>query len=158
MTIRELMKENRENLGWCKPYTSDDGTVTLAIANGELVGAVIDGEDIKASALDKINLTALAKRVNPDYDDYDGYDDLHIIRDAMHTKCCADCPWFDICDAMDVDVEENMEKKYTVLPEYRDLWDNDPEWDGTVDEKEIRRLAHEWGKSVEDLMEQVEEL
>lgn len=48
-------------------------------------------------------------------------------------------------------------KKYTVLPEYRDLWSNDPEWDGTVDEKEIKRLASEWGKTVEELMEQVEE-
>lgn len=52
--------------------------------------------------------------------------------------------------------EEDM-KKYTVLPEYRDLWSNDPEWDGTVDEKEIKRLASEWGKTVEELMEQVEE-
>lgn len=105
MTIRELMRENRENIGWCKPYVSEDETVTLAIANNEIVGAVINGVDIKASALDQIDLASLAKHVNPDYEDYDGYSDLHIIRDAMHTCCCADCPWFNICDAMDGDVE-----------------------------------------------------
>ena len=51
-----------------------------------------------------------------------------------------------------------MEKKYLVWPEYRDLWSNDPKWDGTVDEKEIKRLASEWGKTVDELMEQVEEV
>ena len=53
--------------------------------------------------------------------------------------------------------DEAIEQKYTVIPEYRDLWSNDPEWDGTVDAKEIERLSREWGKSVEELMEQVEE-
>lgn len=47
--------------------------------------------------------------------------------------------------------------RYRVLPQYRDLWSNDPEWDGMTDMGEIKRLAREWGKTVEELMEQVEE-
>lgn len=47
---------------------------------------------------------------------------------------------------------------YMVRPEYRDLWSNDPEWDGIVTDDEIRRLAREWGKTVEELMEQLEEI
>lgn len=62
------------------------------------------------------------------------------------------CPtsWFDLWGWRE-------KKSYFVLPEYRDLWSNDPEWDGTVDEKEIERLSREWGKSVEELMKQVGE-
>ena len=47
--------------------------------------------------------------------------------------------------------------RYRVLPQYRDLWSNDPDWDGTTDMMEIKRLACEWGKTVEELMGQVEE-
>ena len=49
------------------------------------------------------------------------------------------------------------EMQYVVRPEYRDLWSSDIEWDGVVTEKEIVRLSREWGKTVEELMEQVEE-
>lgn len=54
--------------------------------------------------------------------------------------------------------EEETERKFTVLPRYRDLWSNDPEWDGPTDMAEIERLAREWDKPVEELLEQVEEV
>lgn len=46
---------------------------------------------------------------------------------------------------------------YMVRPEYRDRWSSDPGWDGITNMTEIERLAREWGMTVEDLMEQVEE-
>lgn len=50
-------------------------------------------------------------------------------------------------------------KQYRVKPEYMDNWlaHGDSADEIIVDENEINRLAREWGMSVEDLMEQVEE-
>lgn len=107
MTVRELMKENGENLGWCKPYVSADGKYVLAVNEVEVAGMIFNGEDIKADKLgDPDLLRQFAKAVNPDYDDYDGWGDLHIALEGDIRECgCADCPWFSICDAMDGDVE-----------------------------------------------------
>ena len=61
------------------------------------------------------------------------------------------CPsgWFDLWGW--------AEKTFRVLLQYRDLWSNDPDWDGIVTKAEIKRLAAEWGCPERDLMEQVEE-
>lgn len=47
-------------------------------------------------------------------------------------------------------------KKYIVKPEFIDTWSNE-DFDGIVTVDEIKRLAFEWGTTVEELMEQVEE-
>lgn len=62
------------------------------------------------------------------------------------------CPtsWFDLWGWRE-------EKRYSVLPEYRYLWSDDADWNGIVTESEIKRLAREWSKTVEELMKQVEE-
>lgn len=103
MTIRERMQETGESLGWCKPYVSEDGQYALAINEGEVAGMILNGEDIKADKLDKADLLErFARVVNPDYDDYSGWDDLHIALEGKVRECgCASCPWFGICDAMD---------------------------------------------------------
>jgi len=44
---------------------------------------------------------------------------------------------------------------YRVLEEYRDAWSNDV-WDGYVTMDEIKRLALEWDKEIDELMGQVE--
>lgn len=50
-------------------------------------------------------------------------------------------------------------KQYKVKPEYLDNWlaHGDSADEVIVSEEEINRLAREWGMTVEDLMEQVEE-
>lgn len=66
-------------------------------------------------------------------------------------------------DALEAAVEklrgEGTMKQYRVKPEYLDNWlaHGDSADEVIVDENEINRLAREWGMSVEDLMEQVEE-
>ena len=107
MTIRELMRENGENLGWCKPYISEDEKFAIAINDGKVVGMVLNGEEIDSREFDKPELLKrFARAVNPDYDDYDGWGDLHIALEGDIRECgCADCPWFSICDAMGGDVE-----------------------------------------------------
>lgn len=53
-------------------------------------------------------------------------------------------------------------KKYIVIYENREMWNtendinNDCLW--VVDEREIKRLAVEWGVDVDELMSQVEEI
>lgn len=108
MTIRELMQENGENLSWCRPYVSDDGAYALALNEGEIAGMILNGEDIEAGKLDSAELLRrFAKAVNPDYGDYDGWDDLHIaLEGKIRERGCAECPWFDVCDAMSGDVVE----------------------------------------------------
>lgn len=47
-------------------------------------------------------------------------------------------------------------KKYQVMSEYAERWGIDA--DMVVDDAEIERLAREWDCTVEELMEQVEEI
>lgn len=96
---RKKMIENGENLGWCKPLSFLDGKVILAVNEGEVVGLRIDGTDVKINAE---SVHRVAEMVNPCYDLYSGWDDMHIIAEAPHKELgCCDCPWFGICDAME---------------------------------------------------------
>lgn len=48
------------------------------------------------------DLERLARAVNPEYDSRSGEDALSIALDGdLHEQCCARCPWFGICEAMD---------------------------------------------------------
>lgn len=50
-------------------------------------------------------------------------------------------------------------KKFRILPEFVDEWtnsDNPEDW--IVDLPEIQRLAFEWGLTVEQLLDEVEEI
>lgn len=98
-----------ENLGWCKPYISEDDRYALVLHEGEISTIQADGRDLDWDDKDPIYVTLryskdllhrLARSVNPDYDEYEGYTDTHIILDAMQERGCAACPWRDECDAM----------------------------------------------------------
>lgn len=103
-TVRDMMRENNDNLDWCRPESYLDGRVILAINEGTVVGINIDGTK---QATTPENIRRVAKMVNADYDDYEGWDDAHIIQDADHEELpCRLCPWFDDCDAMDEEDEE----------------------------------------------------
>lgn len=112
MTIRELMQENGENLSWCRPYVSDDGAYAISVTEGEVSGMRLNGDDSVSASLAEPGrrselLKQFAKAVNPDYGDYDGWDDLHIaLEGKIRERGCAECPWFDVCDAVSGDVEE----------------------------------------------------
>lgn len=50
-------------------------------------------------------------------------------------------------------------KRFRILPEYVDQWtDSDRPEDWIVDLPEIQRLAAEWGLTVEQLLDEVEEI
>ena len=54
-------------------------------------------------------LEQFAREVNPDYDLYTGWSDLHVALEAMHPVGCASCPWCEDCEAM---YEEMSESDY----------------------------------------------
>ena len=102
-----------ENLGWCKPYISEDERYALAINEGKIISIQIDGRLVEMDEREpghfrysKDLLHRLARSVNPDYDEYVGYADTYIILDALEERGCAECPWRDECVAM---LEEDNE-------------------------------------------------
>ena len=34
---REIMKENGQNLGWCRPYKSNDGKIEIVVLENEII-------------------------------------------------------------------------------------------------------------------------
>lgn len=103
--VREEMIENQQNLGWCKPIEFANGKVIIVRNEGEIISALINGEDI--SKITPEIIKKIAKTVNPDYeslkDDYRMTDD-EIIADASCKELpCAKCPWFHVCEAMEGD-------------------------------------------------------
>ena len=106
-TVRDIMKEEGGNLGWCKPYIHTRKGWALAVNSGEVAGMLFAGEDINPDRLDDdLLLRLFAKAVNTDYDCHTGYDDLHIALEAMSERSCRNCPWFDMCDAMDEEIDD----------------------------------------------------
>lgn len=106
MAYRDMMRENNENLGWCKPLAWKDGKVILAINEGTVVGIQINGEDAHTTPE---NIKVVAQWINDMYNDYSGLDDTHIIldcEDEAEELPCRLCPWFGTCDAMDEEDEE----------------------------------------------------
>ena len=107
MKLFDFMRDG-ENLGWCKPYASDDGRFFMvSTQNG--FDLMVDGE-VFPLASDEV-LDDFAKRVNPE--NYDHFKQIgrsadEIAIDAMREKGCRECPFKDECDAM-VLTEEQKE-------------------------------------------------
>ena len=83
---------------FCAPYSFLNGRVIMAIMYGRDIQAItIDGEDFIPTPQ---NIKTTAKLVNPDYDMYQGWPDIHIILDAGYDMLdCQKCPWFKFCEA-----------------------------------------------------------
>lgn len=95
-----------ESLGWCTPYMSDDERNAIVINEGRIDGMLCDGEYIRPEAgphYSSGQIQRFARAINPDYGYYTGWDDIHIILEALSACGCSDCPWRDSCEAMDVD-------------------------------------------------------
>ncbi len=96
---REIMIENGQNVSWCKPLKHRTEDIFLIVTDGEISGIRINGKDENVTA--EI-IMELAKKLNESYDEYEGWNDTHILLDADFEELgCRDCPYFDICEAMD---------------------------------------------------------
>ena len=113
MTIREYMAARDENIGWCTPYIGK--RVACAIVGDEIISLSIDGQEVPQVAddaspgrcivpLDEVERAA--RIANPEFDLYKGWSLAHIIAEGDVTACpCHECPWFDVCAAMDEDID-----------------------------------------------------
>lgn len=98
------MRENNDNLSWCRPESYLNGRVVLVINEGRVDGISVDGKKLGTTP---DNIRKVAKMVNDDYSLYEGWTDTEIIQDADHEELpCRLCPWFDVCQAMDEEEEE----------------------------------------------------
>lgn len=111
--FRKAMTEDGGNLGWCKPYITDDERIAFVQCEGHVQDARIDGVDldtthdfIRPQELTAASFSALAHALHGDaYSDYIGYTDKELVTVAVEEgkiregDCC-DCPYFNDCEAM----------------------------------------------------------
>ena len=102
MKYRDLMRESNENQSWCRPMISD--RVKFTVMEGSITALIIDGAEVPATPE---NINKATKIVNPYYDIYVGWSDTYIasmgdVREAP----CHECPWFEQCEVMDENMEE----------------------------------------------------
>lgn len=105
MTYREKMRENNENLSWCKPISLAEGRVVVIINEKEICGVLIDGKKLEPTPA---NIQEAARIVKPGYDSYDGWDDASLLLEELDSLelPCHECPWFEDCDAMSDEICE----------------------------------------------------
>lgn len=107
MTVRDFMRENDENLGWCAAYRLLDGRIYAAVNGGNICGLIIDGVDVVCT---EENIRRAAMMVNDCYADYKGWDKTHFLLEAVEKELpCRMCPWFGVCDAMDEYIDDAMD-------------------------------------------------
>lgn len=90
-----------DSLSWCEAYETDGEEAFFCRCNGEIVSILYqDGtESINPSGEE---IEALARKVNPDFDEYEGREAAEILTDASVPVSggCRACPWFTVCDGM----------------------------------------------------------
>ena len=93
--------ETGENLSWCRPYISRDGSCAMVINEGEIINIMINGKDFPNPSREQ--LAALDALLNPDDadPDADGEELIEILLDDMREVGCADCPYRDECECME---------------------------------------------------------
>ena len=93
--------ENGENLSWCRPYISHDGSCAMVVNEGKIINIMINGEDFINPSHEQIALFAV-RLIHDDFDsNADDYELLEILCDTMREVGCADCPYRDMCECMD---------------------------------------------------------
>ena len=101
MKIIDTMRDG-ENMGWCVPYATKDESVW--VVSSENCVSIKDGDTAIDNATPE-QIREYAKKINEDYDLYSGWDDLHILLDGMRSHGCTECPFRDVCEAVQDDVE-----------------------------------------------------
>lgn len=91
-----------ENNSRCTAYTTTDRRITAAVMAGQLIALRIDDRVFLTAADITARLEEAARIANADYDDYEGWDDLHILLDGdVHELRCTDCPWRNECEEVE---------------------------------------------------------
>lgn len=105
-TTRDMMSDCNDNIGWCKPYFSPDGSVAFVSCEETITGLLIDGVDVnlvleglewKIPAAE-IARAALKLGADPAEPYYDPQDYLY---EVCRESPCRLCPWNAQCEVMD---------------------------------------------------------
>lgn len=108
MKVIDLLNEN-EDMEFCAPYSTADEKIWVVRCYGSYPSpsfiSIKDGEETIDNATPE-QLKAYAKKLNADYPLYRGYDDEHILLDALEKRGCVDCPFRDYCEAVNKEIEE----------------------------------------------------
>ena len=109
MTMRDYMREHDENMYWCKPFLTEDGSVAYTSFEARINDIKMDGAEKHGSDITAEDLNALARRLESFYDCCEGYTDTEIIFTSTTAResACHECPWFEDCAAMDDPVDFN---------------------------------------------------
>jgi len=101
------LMESGENIGWCAPYHAViNGIDYWEILNtGKIITLKIGDVVIDSPSPEQIQQFAMT--VNEDYSLYKYYSDREIIAMSLevHEEGCTDCPFCDLCDAMQDEVD-----------------------------------------------------
>ena len=112
--MRDFMKDRDENLLWC--HAIDYGNVQLVICGGTIVDVRVNNEEVYPDIIENgragysdVLINRIARMINDDYDTYHGWTDIEVIilSDGVYLPCNK-CPWFDVCEAMDDEMEEDQ--------------------------------------------------
>ena len=102
-----MNRHEGENMGWCRPFRSNNGRVALAYAEGALAGLEIDGEEIDTfdprdkAREDLWERVCRAATTDEELSVFAGYSWSEIALQNYVVECgCSSCPWFGMCDAM----------------------------------------------------------
>lgn len=111
MTVREKMRVSNTNLEWCRPYIGK--RVTFALCDGEIASLQIDGQAVEPAdktipwsvKYTRDQIMEAATIATDGAADPDDPDALQALLAGDGKECaCNECPWFDICAAMDEEV------------------------------------------------------
>ena len=107
MRMHDYMLDHpMENLFWCKPYANDN--LVIVLCENEIIRLQAMGKDYEVTS-DSIHNAARIS--NPDYDLYSGYSDREILlMGDVQEIGCVDCPWFNQCEAMDMEEVEKWQE------------------------------------------------
>lgn len=109
MKVRDEMRNNNENLGWCRSYVGS--RVAFSLCEGRIASLQIDGKDVvpeekttpwapKYSRGQIMQAASIATDGQADPDDPDPLEAL-LSGDVKECPCC-ECPWVGTCDALDI--------------------------------------------------------
>ena len=100
-----------DNLGWCKPYESKDGRVSFVMCEGEMSGAMVEGNEIDfGSDLPESEKWKILGRALGAGEDDDEEDCKNIVFLKSRECSCRSCQYYDICEQWaDEDNEDEEE-------------------------------------------------
>lgn len=110
-TFRQELIKDGQNIDWCHPFQTADEKYIIVQNEGNIAGMALEGKDIPESDYEK-HIKIIAQTIDEDYNDYEGYTDMEIIKANAYKMTelgCRDCPYFWVCDALDLDDDESWE-------------------------------------------------